>query len=217
MKVCSVCNRKFNESSKYCSPSCKGRAAIAARYNQNISENIHLICKFCQDPYSVPPCRIKKGRNSKYCSRLCHNRANAKAISTDRIGEKHPMFGKKFTLVPRVTLLCNFCKKQYQIREKLKQESKFCSKNCFAFYRQKRLKNSRRLWIYESIKLFGYGCERCKTQDDRIEVHHIDRNRNNNPKDGSNWMRLCRKCHYFIHKITLERAPIISKEEFLTI
>lgn len=56
----------------------------------------------------------------------------------------------------------------------------------------------------------------CGEKRGKIEVHHIDRNRSNNPLDGSNWMRLCGRCHRRIHQAMVKRAPIISSHEFLS-
>jgi 5-methylcytosine-specific restriction endonuclease McrA len=52
----------------------------------------------------------------------------------------------------------------------------------------------------ESLKIHGLVCAKCGREfeyKDRhlLTVHHKDRNRNNNPPDGSNWENLCIYCH----------------------
>lgn len=52
--------------------------------------------------------------------------------------------------------------------------------------------------VLTSIKLLGYNCEICDT-DKNIDTHHKDGNKDNNPRDGSNWQRLCKSCHTTLH------------------
>jgi hypothetical protein len=51
-----------------------------------------------------------------------------------------------------------------------------------------------------ALKLFPKICGRCGREFSgkrlrELEVHHKDRNHNNNPPDGSNWELLCIYCH----------------------
>jgi len=64
-------------------------------------------------------------------------------------------------------------------------------------YLQKRSQNIYTI-NYKSLALLGLECQicgRCKN----VDCHHIDGNRKNNPKDGSNWLRVCRRCHHSLH------------------
>lgn len=52
--------------------------------------------------------------------------------------------------------------------------------------------------ILLSIKLLGKDCQDCDSNNN-VVTHHIDGNPRNNPLDGSNWMRLCSSCHFWLH------------------
>jgi hypothetical protein len=132
-----------------------------------------------------------------------------------RKGKDHHHFGKRFRIKKWVTVCCKGCSKNFECAPwEYKSGKKFCSKKCYDLFQTLGTANSKRYWQRRSKELFGSNCEKCKSSS-YIEVHHIDRNRENNPHDGSNWMRLCRKCHYKIHSLTLQKAPIITREEFL--
>ena len=55
---------------------------------------------------------------------------------------------------------------------------------------------------YRSIAFHNHKhqCEKCKTKDEKLEVHHKDENRNNNIPE--NLMLVCHTCHLKIHGIT---------------
>jgi uracil-DNA glycosylase family 4 len=62
----------------------------------------------------------------------------------------------------------------------------------------------------------------CKVSETTV-VHHIDKNKYNNPIDGSNWLALCHSCHCKIHNrkikkinnlTTIDWGKIISIEEY---
>lgn len=168
-------------------------------------------CQYCGESYEVFPCFAK---TTKYCSRLCHNRSNAKKLSK-RKGKAHHNFGKKWRLAEWPKIVCHFCSKEFECEiNQFKNGRKFCSRKCANQKQIKGTKNSKKWWRKESEKLFGRACEKCLSNK-KIEVHHIDRHRENNPHDGSNWMRLCVDCHKLIHRLTLERAPIITRKEFI--
>jgi hypothetical protein len=62
--------------------------------------------------------------------------------------------------------------------------------------------SSNRIYKRGARNLFPHTCNRCEVSNKKLEVHHIDGNRKNNPSDGSNWELLCHKCHR-IHHIRL--------------
>lgn len=176
---------------------------------------IKLTCFLCNEDYHLFPSLAKR---SKYCSRLCHNRGNALNNSKKFRGETHWNTGKKYRIKEWVKIKCGYCTNSFECREKeYKDGRKYCSKECVAKGRSLRGENAKRIWIRESINLYGYACEKCGADNEKIDTHHIDRNRKNNPEDGSNWMRLCDKCHKLIHKLMNERAPIIGRKEFLNL
>ena len=60
-------------------------------------------------------------------------------------------------------------------------------------------------------------CERCNKDLKNAThylwvMHHIDRNKTNNPLDSSNWELLCKRCHQIEHEcwLAFEGAPTIE-------
>ncbi len=175
---------------------------------------LKCICQLCEKEYLLFPSLAKK---NKFCSRLCRNRSNAWSNAKKFRGDTHWNTGVKRRLKEWVKIKCGFCLKIFECEpNEWKNGKKFCSKKCFDKFQTKGNQNSQRIWIRESIKLYGYECEKCGASGEKIDTHHIDRNRSNNPENGSNWMRLCDKCHKNIHQEMNRRAPIITREEFLT-
>jgi|SRR5690606_21532922 len=175
---------------------------------------IQCTCQLCGAKYLLFPSLAKR---NKYCGKLCHNRANALANSKKFRGNSHWNFGKRFRIKSWPKVTCKFCLKIFECEpNEYKKGKKFCSKICYDKFQTNRGENSQKIWIRESIRLFGYACEKCGEKEKKVDVHHIDRNRTNNPEDGSNWIRLCDKCHKIIHQAMIKRAPIISREEFLS-
>jgi hypothetical protein len=121
--------------------------------------------------------------------------------------------GSYRTLTQNLEKTCQFCNKKYKIN-KCNEESKYCSKKCFDNIRRKNIKNN---WVRKSKEIYGYNCQKCSSYLGRIDCHHIDGNDKNNPSDGSNWIRLCRKCHHWVHKMarTITRYP--TRQEILGI
>lgn len=51
-----------------------------------------------------------------------------------------------------------------------------------------------------ALNMFKYQCNKCYTTIKKLDIHHKDGNKYNNPFNGSNWELLCRKCHLIHHK-----------------
>lgn len=113
----------------------------------------------------------------------------------------------------KVKLICIHCGKSYLAYPfQVKNNRKFCSRLCARRYQGKRFSIlyrgkgnpswkggiSRPHIVLESVRIHGYNCQNCGT-DKLIDTHHIDENFLNNPEDGSNWRRLCKKCHMSYH------------------
>ncbi len=124
-----------------------------------------------------------------------------------------------------IKFICKFCNKDFtktQAYLKWNTPVYFCSRKC---YKQgiKYIRDcggsknpswkggTSPVWILkESIRIHGYNCQKCNS-DKRIDTHHIDKNPKNNPPDGSNWQRLCRKCHWEIHDFAEKCRKQFSK------
>lgn len=124
-----------------------------------------------------------------------------------------------FPYIKRITRRCLVCKDNLKLNQK-----KYCSLECHGVAKAKilnekklsafkpgkesiRWKNgsSRYYYIPASIKIHGNSCQKCGSRKNMV-THHIDGNRKNNPEDGSNWQRLCSRCHLMLHK-NWERLP----------
>jgi len=176
-KVCKGCNEEFlteTKRRKYCSSEC---------YHSHQKPTVAIVikCIQCSKEFYVTPKRIELGRG-KYCSKEC------KAIATNFLAT------------------CECCGKTYSLY-KCRVGRKYCSSECgrksmfksiggvnHYAYRCAHANSYRR----EAFAIHGDKCEKCGS-DIKVQVHHKDHNRKNNPLDGSNWLVLCRKCHFSYH------------------
>ena len=59
--------------------------------------------------------------------------------------------------------------------------------------------------------IYNFRCHACHTVDFHCEIHHIDKNRNND--DPFNLVPLCSDCHKLVHSAArlkfLQRSPVI--------
>lgn len=174
---------------------------------------VKCTCQLCGKEYFLFPSLAKK---NKFCGKLCHNRSNAWKNAKKFKGETHWNTGKRFRLKEWPKIKCRFCLKTFECEpNQYRNGKKFCSKVCFDKFQTYRGENSSKIWKRESIKLYGSACEKCGAKDEKIDCHHINRDRSHNPEDGSNWIRLCDRCHKLIHFVMNQRAPVISRAEFL--
>ena len=118
---------------------------------------------------------------------------------------------------------CNCNKKIFKNKSKLKNSKHgvyFCSRKCKDFS-QSLLGNcsiirpihygeGTKRYNQLAKKIFPVKCKDCGIDKSYLLcVHHIDGNRDNNPKDGSNWEVLCLNCHAKRH------LKLIGKNLFL--
>lgn len=96
----------------------------------------------------------------------------------------------------------------------------FCCVKCFHDHRSNNAYKKNSKWSHSmrrhSINLLGENCQQCNATPNEkiIHTHHLDHNSNNNPIDGSNWMRLCTKCHSQYH---VSVRPLRKKERIVKI
>lgn len=114
----------------------------------------------------------------------------------------------------RFNKVCTICGKEYNVI-KSRIKSKFCSLKCYWINLHEAEKgrvfgmallkadkhpywkggNNTHSYVKNSIKIHGVNCQQCGSIR-HVDTHHIDKNPNNNPLNGSNWMRLCSSCHH---------------------
>lgn len=100
-----------------------------------------------------------------------------------------------------VTKICKCCEKEFKVKNnKYTAKQQTCSKSCYAKHFRGRNANhySEGKSIYRQLCFdkFGKKCLMCN-EVEIIEVHHIDRNRNNN--EANNLVPLCPTHHKYAH------------------
>lgn len=141
-----------------------------------------MLCKICSIPLT--------GRQTQFCSIRCRNTEN---------GRRKGGWNKD-----RRAIVCEVCNSIFEVSPHRIVDAKHCSRRCHnkaassgrggpksAMWRGGK---SPIFYIPESIKIHGHDCQSCGTSEN-VDTHHRDGNRENNPLDGSNWRRLCRRCH----------------------
>lgn len=126
---------------------------------------------------------------------------NGKYFTESYIRKQQEKIDRLWGPVKQHTKECECCGKEFVVegREKTKKllkASRFCSRSCA---------NNRSSWWkdnhtgYRTIAFHHYGkkCAICGF-DKVVEVHHIDRNRDNN--DVSNLIPLCPNHHVMLHR-----------------
>jgi hypothetical protein len=119
---------------------------------------------------------------------------------------------------------CSYdCKKNYQVGKKTwntgltKETDERVAKNAESqtgikkgpqpkLWDSAHFKNGVGFYKEESKKL-GNKCKVCGSER-YVETHHIDGNHNNNPQDGSNWIRICRSHHRLAHSRNLDLTDL---------
>lgn len=188
---CKNCKNEFNvptweKNREYCSKKCQLESV------RKIGEHkITTICTICGNEFHHYGERI-------VCSRECYS----KYLSQQRLNENNPAWIKE-----KKKAICKKCGNEFEYtRRNLHQgqEPIFCSLNCsrnngnnkeiidnircdhkYGFGFNKKLKN-------EIKERDGNCCQLCG-ETKKLEVHHIDYDKNNN--EENNLITLCRKCH----------------------
>jgi len=185
------------------------------------------ICNFCEKKYSVSKKEIKRTR---YCSRLCANRANVKAFAEkqrkNRIKKECPTCKKIFSVKPSHDKKRKYCSSNCRIKDlniekiciccgkdfivwKSRKIAKFCSNECrYKIHSQcmpqhdkhPNFTTGNRTYRRYAFRHLEKKCFLCEKTEGKIDVHHIDGNRDNN--DLKNLQVVCRSCHCKIHGIT---------------
>jgi hypothetical protein len=187
-------------------------------------------CLLCgRDFPAYPPSRED---NLKFCTALCANKYNADHRTTKKQSKVCKNCGREFTTwESRTTKFCNkkcygdwmrkttmivceYCGIEFHRRHsELSAKHHYCSRNCFALARLKKLPRNRhtkglRNMLLKRDKLIK--CCKCGFNVPAIlVVHHKDGDRRNN--NLSNLQILCPNCHSLLHYTT--NSGIYSKNE----
>ncbi len=187
IKTCNECNKLFKAKGNH-SKFCS--VSCGAKFRSKVNRII-IKCLRCEKEFSVTnyTCYTKKRR---YCSPKCG--------------------AETFSLKA-----CEYCAQLFHLKPSRTKSGlgKYCSMQCSSAAKIKI--NSQSRWIKLSKKLFGNKCQKCGIDNTQIECHHLDGNNQNNPENGSNWMRLCTKCHQWSHKMARTITRYLTREEILGI
>lgn len=159
-------------------------------------------CLYCGKTFMAKPSYLKRG-HAKYCSRICSCKSNAKnRIPAPKTEIKCDFCGKSF---------CTTIKSAIRRASQNKTEYRFCSKACKTSAQKLGTGFENMLPDHYGLGNGAYNyrdtalankpniCNRCGYSQvvQILEVHHIDRNRENN--DLSNLEILCPNCHQIEH------------------
>ena len=162
---------------------------------------------------------IECGKRRRGIERTCPI-CNKKFIGRERARRKHCSRAckDKGQLKEKAQLKCPICEKEFERRKsslRAKSDIYFCSKECKN--RAAKLTGIKEIWpshygnanyhrlLFESDEFI---CLRCGYDEFvcGIDIHHKDRNRNNN--DKNNLTMLCSPCHRALHQGLWELNPM---------
>jgi hypothetical protein len=117
---------------------------------------------------------------------------------TKKIGKKYPCISKRygscrFLFIKNRILFCYACKLNGKVIKNIYLEGYSNAKEFIEDYRKL------------VIKVRGNQCERCGVTNQRLDLHHKDKNRENTTSE--NVLLLCKKCHNEVHSTEYTHRP----------
>lgn len=187
---CKFCHKEFvvpygQRDRMYCGRSCQSKSVSRTDIRKT------SLCIICKKEFLHYGERI-----------LCGRKCQAQYMSDARVGINNPAYkGKK------ETALCKQCSKSFEYSRvglHADQARSFCSLECsHGLYKGKRSDSSPTAYDHHYPSKFrnlkthikerdGFRCLLC-SKSDKLHVHHIDYNKENN--DSENLITLCQTCH----------------------
>ena len=178
-------------------------------------------CEYCQKQFMRFDCHMNKSLG-RFCSRKCYYKSRWILLNCDGCSNLFSI--KRFCKIKRekqgsvrgfcnrecyhfyheskkIIKTCLICNNHFKLNPWASSSYRFCSSICKSKEDQKRkngrnYRNGAALYRVISREAWGERCHVCQSEE-KIEVHHIDRDRNNNTQ--ANLRPLCSKCHHAIH------------------
>lgn len=176
-----------------CSCGCGGNASIGKKFISGHNgrgerkPRITRLCLHCSKEFSGTEAAIEK---RIYCCAACRN-AHRKTLT----GEANPLF-------LRVDATCPTCGKKIKIKQWEKSNrTKYCSKECGAIGRSKKLRDKEWTvthWRSVALRAYGRSCAICQFQH-AIDVHHIKLKSQGGSNEIENLIPLCPNHHHMAH------------------
>lgn len=181
IKICKVCKKEYN--------SYNSRRNVCSWSCANIfkTHKVIKICEWCKKEFSTNKARANKMR---FCTRNC--------------------FSNYINQIGYITKTCEQCKNKFTIKKSLEQ-IRYCGVTCLGLARRQLYKGSGNpRWLggcsdyrgddWKENRRIAYerdigACQRCGTQEARINVHHIIPYRISKNNSIENLISLCNKCH----------------------
>ena len=232
-KKCELCGKEFHvgkkskyDSSRFCSVECRGKyrtlhytGETAPNYrNGNRTVSI-TYCGNCGKEIRKEKQFIEKYKNN-FCNRKCqieYYRKHSEAFK----GEKSPVYS-------RVSVICEWCGKEFAVYKCLKGKTRFCSVKCRNDWQSDMMKGEKhhnwkggktgerqldmisreyKAWRKAVFERDGYACKICgDKKGGNLRAHHI-KHYSEFPElrhEISNGITLCENCHIKVHSNMLD-------------
>lgn len=226
-KRCIYCNKEYSiakksiyETSKFCSRECKGLYRSTHYIGENASNYkngnrilIQVKCDYCNELMMKEKQHIDKWEKN-FCNRKCQ--AN--------YYKDHPLKGENNPKYSKVTVICEWCEKEYKTYKSTSDKTRFCSNQCRGNWQSEMMKGSNhpnwsggiaekrslssvsreyKKWRNDVFKRDNFTCQSCgDNKGGNLNAHHI-KSYKNNPElrtTLSNGITLCETCHIETHK-----------------
>ena len=165
---------------RFCNSTC------AASYNNIRRVKTKLICTHCNKQYE------SSCKHSKYCNSICSSKSRLKEVVSVECGNCNNSFNKKKNKINKSYkhFCTNTCKQLYY-------KNNPNERGIFSGHNGKSAVVSYRLKAFQHYEHKCYYCSYSKFVD-VLQVHHLDKNRNNNALE--NLRIVCPTCHAEVHK-----------------
>lgn len=210
IKPCQYCNKEFTSQSwkgyerKYCSSSCKQKYMVENNRDKVFGGKL-------PDKKRMDNCREcgkefwKRHVDKYFCNPNCYLTWKRKNAESECIICNNKYYKRGHSQKHILKLCSTECREKYWKENGIVIKGQENSDYGYQYKRRNKFKKS-----------FPNICEKCNSES-TVEIHHLNGNPKYNPKDGENWMMLCKKCHLWIHREGRKQGHYLTKEDALKI